>query len=334
LVVNDSGLADARREERVLQLLRMLNHLLAKHKETSRRFLNLTVARVVAVSPQMRLVQDNPASESLLSIYQGRCVKRQQDHHNPIARYYERLSAVQARGSQASHQVLREILKEVQSTMVPRTMLREWATATFQSATDYWTFRKVITLQLALAGFVEYVLHLSRLNPDIQYIHQDSGLINVAYFKFDVDDVSGELDSNRPVPFRLTPNLTELITSVGVAGPLTASMIAAARCLVHPSFKIQALLRAVLRDELIAWHKKNADTNQTVTVDTNGQQQVDTKDGEAIINMVGKAVTAITARLTSLSQFDGTESKVGQLVAAACSTDNLCRMDPAWHPWL
>ena len=70
LVVNDSGLADARREERVLQLLRMLNHLLGKHKETSRRFLNMTVQRVVAVSPQMRLVQDNPDSESLLSIYQ------------------------------------------------------------------------------------------------------------------------------------------------------------------------------------------------------------------------------------------------------------------------
>ena len=143
LVVNDSGLADARREERVLQLVRMLNHLLGKHKETSRRFLNMTVQRVVAVSPQMRLVQDNQASESLLSIYQGRCAKRQQDHHNPIARYYERLSAVQARGSQASHQVLREILKEVQSSMVPRTMLREWAMSTFQSATDYWTFRKV-----------------------------------------------------------------------------------------------------------------------------------------------------------------------------------------------
>ena len=97
-------------------------------------------------------------------------------------------------------------------------MLREWATATFQSATDYWTFRKVIALQLALAGFAEYVLHLSRLNPDILYIHQDSGLVNVAYFKFDLDELSGELESNRPVPFRLTPNLTELVTSVGVAG--------------------------------------------------------------------------------------------------------------------
>ena len=62
------------------------------------------------------------------------------------------------------------------------------------------------------------MLHLSRLNPDILYIHQDSGLVNVAYFKFDLDELSGELESNRPVPFRLTPNLTELVTSVGVAG--------------------------------------------------------------------------------------------------------------------
>jgi transformation/transcription domain-associated protein len=113
LVVNDSGLADARREERVLQLLRMMNHLLGKHKETSRRFLNFTVPRVVAVSPQMRLVEDNPHSISLLDIYKDRCLKRGIDHDNPIAKFYERLATVQARGSQASHQVSLRIMKVV-----------------------------------------------------------------------------------------------------------------------------------------------------------------------------------------------------------------------------
>jgi transformation/transcription domain-associated protein len=75
-------------------------------------------------------------------------------------------------------QVLREILKEVQMSMVPRMLLKEWAAATFKSATDYWTFRKMFTLQMALAGFAEYVLHLSRLNPDMLYIHQVSILLN------------------------------------------------------------------------------------------------------------------------------------------------------------
>ena len=223
--------------------------------------------------------------------------------------------------------------------MVPRSMLKEWAASTFPSATDYWTFRKLMTLQLALNSFAEYVLHLTRLNPDMVYIHQDSGMLNVSYFKFDVQDAAGgELDANpRPVHFRLTPNLYDLITEIGVRGPLTASMISAARCFVHPNFKIQAILRAILRDEMIAWHRKNGGDShppQPGLQQDQQQQQPPETDKENIILMVTKAVNAITQRLTSLSTFDGTESKVGTLVAAANSHDNLCRMDPAWHPWL
>jgi transformation/transcription domain-associated protein len=79
-------------------------------------------------------------------------------------------------------------------------------------------------------------------------------------------------------------------------------------------------------------------------------------DGETLITGVNKAVTAIMQKLQrmfdlvlifiqiihlvliiwtlDLAIFDGTDSKVAQLVAAANSHDNLCRMDPAWHPWL
>ncbi len=349
LIINDSGLADARREERVLQLLRMMNHMLGKHKETSKRFLNFTVPRVVAVSPQMRLVEDNPSSVSLLDIYKNSCQKQGLDHDNPIARYYERLATVQARGGQASQQVLREILKEVQHSMVPKDMLKNWAHQTFASATDYWTFRKMFTLQLALAAFAEFVLHLSRLNPDMMYIHQDSGLINISYFKFDVDDVSGKLDSNRPVPFRMTPNITEFINTVGVSGPLTASMISAARCFVQQSFKLPSILKAVLRDEMIAWNKKNGSGGNAASppgsnsssqasagsnTEATNQNDQENKDRELIITLVNKSVQCITQRLTSLSSFDGVDSKVGTLVTTAKSHDNLCRMDPAWHPWL
>ncbi|XP_073941495.1 transcription-associated protein Nipped-A isoform X1 [Choristoneura fumiferana] len=335
LVVNDSGLGDARREERVLQLLRMLNHYLGKQKETSRRFLHFTVPRVVSVSPQMRLVEDNPSSISLLDIYRTECANRGVEYDAPVARYYERLAAVQARGSQASQQVLRDILREVQSTMVPKDMLREWASATFSAPTDYWTFRKMLTLQLSLAGFAEYVLHLTRLNPDMMYVHQDSGLLNVSYFKFDVDDATGELDGNRPVPFRLTPNISELLTNIGITGPLTASAISVARCLVTPNFKIQSILRTILRDEMVTGYRKRLeDKSGLSSAGTSSENKPMEMDNETIINMVTKAVTVITTRLTTLAQFDGPDSRVATLVTAANSHDNLCRMDPAWHPWL
>ncbi|XP_072379030.1 transcription-associated protein 1 [Diabrotica undecimpunctata] len=326
LVVNDSGLADARREERVLQLMRMLNLYLGKQKETARRFLHYTVPRVIAVSQQIRLVEDNPASISLLDIFKKSCTKLGIEHDEPIQYYYERLAQVQSRGIKASHQVYRDILKGIQQSKIPRNIIKHWAIQTFPSATDYWQFRKMFTLQLALACFAEYVFHLTRLNPDMMYLHQDSGLMNVAYFKFDVDDSTGELDTTRPVPFRLTPNIIEYLSTIGVTGPLTTTMIATSRCFIYPNFKVLSILKPIIRDEMMLARAKKAE-------DLNNPEKMNDAS-EQIINMVNKAVTSISNRLTNLAQFEGTDSKVATLVAAANSPDNLCRMDPAWHPWL
>uniref|UniRef100_A0AAY5EIW4 Transformation/transcription domain-associated protein n=1 Tax=Electrophorus electricus TaxID=8005 RepID=A0AAY5EIW4_ELEEL len=331
LVMNDACLTESRREERVLQLLRLLNPCLEKRKETTKRHLFFTVPRVVAVSPQMRLVEDNPASLSLVEIYKQRCAKKGIEHDNPISRYYDRLATVQARGTQASHQVLRDILKEVQGNMVPRSMLKEWALHTFPNATDYWTFRKMFTIQLALVGLAEFMLHLNRLNPEMLQIAQDTGKLNVSYFRFDINDATGDLDANRPVPFRLTPNISEFLTTIGVSGPLTASMIAVARCFAQPNFKVDGILKAVLRDEIIAWHKK---TQEDTSMPLSPAGQPENMDSQQLVSLVQKAATAIVTRLHSLAQFEGGESKVNTLVAAANSLDNLCRMDPAWHPWL
>ncbi|XP_038130156.1 transformation/transcription domain-associated protein isoform X1 [Cyprinodon tularosa] len=331
LVMNDACLTESRREERVLQLLRLLNPCLEKRKETTKRHLFFTVPRVVAVSPQMRLVEDNPSSLSLVEIYKQRCAKKGIEHDNPISRYYDRLATVQARGTQASHQVLRDILKEVQGNMVPRSMLKEWALHTFPNATDYWTFRKMFTIQLALIGLAEFMLHLNRLNPEMLQIAQDTGKLNVSYFRFDINDATGDLDANRPVPFRLTPNISEFLTTIGVSGPLTASMIAVARCFAQPNFKVDGILKAVLRDEIIAWHKK---TQEDTSVPLSPAGQPENMDSQQLVSLVQKAVTAIITRLHNLAQFEGGESKVNTLVAAANSLDNLCRMDPAWHPWL
>lgn len=55
----------------------------------------MTVPRVVAVSPQMRLVEDNPASISLLDVYKSSCSMLSIEHDAPITKYYDRLASVQ-----------------------------------------------------------------------------------------------------------------------------------------------------------------------------------------------------------------------------------------------
>lgn len=46
------------------------------------------------------------------------------------------------------------------------------------------------------------------------------------------------------------------MTDIGKNGPLTASIMATARCFNQPNNKIQAILRAILRDEMITSYKK------------------------------------------------------------------------------
>lgn len=95
-------------------------------------------------------------------------------------------------------------------------------------------------------------------------------------------------------------------------------------------------MRAILRDEIIAVHKKRLKDEKPI-IDANGEiiQVGDEVDMEKIITLVNKAVNAIMQRLNDISYFDNVESnKMSTLVQTAHNPDNLCRMDPAWHPWL
>lgn len=95
--------------------------------------------------------------------------------------------------------------------------------------------------------------------------------------------------------------------------------------------QVDGILKTVLRDEIIAWHKK---TQEDTSSPLSAAGQPENMDSQQLVSLVQKAVTAIMTRLHNLAQFEGGESKVNTLVAAANSLDNLCRMDPAWHPWL
>ncbi|MGH0186446.1 UNVERIFIED_CONTAM: hypothetical protein FKN15_021595 [Acipenser sinensis] len=64
--------------------------------------------------------------------------------------------------------------------------------------------------------------------------------------------------------------------------------------------------KAVLRDEIIAWHKK---TQEDTSTPLSAAGQPDNMDSQQLVSLVQKAVTAIMTRLHNLAQFEGGESK-------------------------
>lgn len=71
LISNETNYYECRKEEHTMQLMRMMNTYLAKQKETARRNLHFTLPRIVSLSAEVRIIEDDCSSISLLDIYKN-----------------------------------------------------------------------------------------------------------------------------------------------------------------------------------------------------------------------------------------------------------------------
>lgn len=93
---------------------------------------------------------------------------------------------------------------------------------------------------------------------------------------------------------------------------------------MYPNFRVQTILRAILKDEMLSSCKKKPEdsggssgaTSETATTDkpTAGAAAQDIQNKQ-IIDMVTEAVNSITKRLNNLAHLDGTESKVRSFIS-------------------
>ncbi|ODN01959.1 Transformation/transcription domain-associated protein [Orchesella cincta] len=222
------------------------------------------------------------------------------------------------KGEILTHGALRDIFQGIQQGLVYVDVLKNWAAQNYVSVSDYLYF----TTEMCLNILAEYAFQLTSLQPEGLNIHSDTGLVNISYFKFDTDACQ------LTVPFTLTSNLYEFMTENGVNGPLTFGLKALAKCLAHPNYKLEAILRPILKDEMLANVKRNEGENCL-----GWETPMETYDPETVTDLVNNAVSAIMNRLSGITG-DVDVGKVNELIAAASSVDNLYRMDPSSYHWL
>lgn len=84
----------SRREERILQLFRIFNGILAKRKESRRRNLNFFLPLMVPLAPSLRLVQDDASYISLQGIFEDYCRRTGANKDEPVLFTMEKLRAM------------------------------------------------------------------------------------------------------------------------------------------------------------------------------------------------------------------------------------------------
>ncbi|KAI9104837.1 hypothetical protein DFS34DRAFT_691063 [Phlyctochytrium arcticum] len=254
-----------RREERIIQLFRILNNVLERRKESRRRNLSFHLPIIVPLAPTVRLVQDDPSYITLQEIWEDYCVQKRQHKDDPIIFYINRMRDIYAsdeflkRGKLDKVEMLNlkaELLEDIASKFMPDTILTKFMIKSLASYGELWMMRKHFSQSLAAVTFMTHVMSVGQRTPHKFHISRRSGAIWASDLlpTLSHSSTSQYLFANgEPVPFRFTPNIQNFLTPIGVEGVFTSCLQAIGRALTEPDYELEDYLSIFVRDELVTW---------------------------------------------------------------------------------
>lgn len=263
-----------RREERILQLFRIFNGLLAKRKESRRRNLYFHLPLMVPLAPHIRLVRDDSSYISMQGIYEDYCRRVGMNKDEPVLYTMDRMRSLAETKQNVSvaayssspntannfqrtpdqQQVLRtEILTAIQDKWVPPTVVLEYFQQTYPNFADFWLFRRQFAYQYAAVAFMTYVMHIGNRYPTKILISRSTGDIWGAELIPTINPAKAIFYNPEQVPFRFTPNIQTLLGPIATEGLFACAMMAIARCLTEPRHELEQQLSIFVRDEMMFW---------------------------------------------------------------------------------
>ncbi|CAM8985650.1 unnamed protein product [Rhodiola kirilowii] len=342
-IVQTSLTPNARSDERMLQLFRVMNQMFDKHKESRRRHISIHTPIIIPVWSQVRMVEDDLMYSTFLEVYENYCARNDREADFPITYFKEKLN--QAISGQISSEAIIDLrlqaYNEITKTHVSDGIMSHYMYKTLLNGNHMWAFKKQFAVQLALSSFVSYMLQIGGRSPNKILFAKNTGKIFQTDFH-PAYDANGIVEFNEPVPFRLTRNLQSFFSQFGVEGLIVSAMCAASQAVVSPkqSQHLWHHLAMFFRDELLSWSWKRPGMPMGSIAGNGGLNPTDFK------NKITTNVESVVGRITVLSpQYHSEEEDntmelpqsvqrgVTDLVETALTPRNLCMMDPTWHPW-
>lgn len=342
-IVQTSLTPNARSDERMLQLFRVMNRMFDKHKESRRRHICIHTPIIIPVWSQVRMVEDDLMYSTLLEVYENHCARNDREADLPITLFKEQLNPAMAGqiSSEAIVDLRLHAYNEVTRSRVPDNILSQFIYKTLLNGNHMWAFKKQFATQLALSCFISYMLQIGGRSPNKILFAKNTGKIFQTDFH-PAYDANGMVEFNEPVPFRLTRNMQTFFSHFGVEGLIISAMCAAAQAVVTPK-QNQHLwhhLAMFFRDELLSWSWRRPLGMPLAPVPGGGLSPADFKHKVTtnVEHVIGRINVIAPQNLSdedenAMDPPQSVQRGVAELVEAALSPRNLCMMDPTWHPW-
>ncbi|XP_044463478.1 transformation/transcription domain-associated protein-like isoform X2 [Mangifera indica] len=341
-IVQTSLTPNARSDERILQLFRVMNQMFDKHKESRRRHICIHTPIIIPVWSQVRMVEDDLMYSTFLEVYENHCSRNDREADLPITFFKEQLN--QAISGQITPEAVLDLrlqaYNDITKNFVNESIFSQYMYKTLLSGNHMWAFKKQFAIQLALSSFMSYMLQIGGRSPNKILFAKNTGKIFQTDFH-PAYDANGMIEFNEPVPFRLTRNMQSFFSHFGVEGLIVSAMCAAAQAVVSSkqSQHLWYQLAMFFRDELLSWSWRRPLGMPLPSVVGGSLNSVDFKHKVStnVENVIGR-INGIAPHYSeeeedAMEPPQSVQRGVTELVEAALNPRNLCMMDPTWHPW-
>ncbi|GAA5907251.1 hypothetical protein JCM6882_008402 [Rhodosporidiobolus microsporus] len=317
----------SRREERIMQLFRMLNCTLSNRKESRKRNLQFTIPVVVPLSPSVRIVENDASIATLQEVLEQHCESLGLRKEDPILAVTERIRTLHRHEPPLGRAEIvngrQEILEETALKMVPDDVLKKYLIKSMASPNDLWHLRKQMTTSMAAFIFLTYVMSIADRRPYRIHISRSTGKINTVDMVPSIVPNKPELIHNEAVPFRFTPNFQRFIGPHGTEGLLVSSLMAIARALTESEFDLEHRLSIFVREEIVTWFSMSKTEPRT-----NLREHV-LSAVDAVVRKAKVMSCKYERERPPSSNVPVSQSLIELLLKASNST-NLAMCDPAW----
>lgn len=311
-------------EDRMIQLYRLINRsFFKKYAQAARRGMNIQLPKRMRMGRNLALTSvDDTTTSTLASIFESVLLKQGSHFDGPREKYMERRTRQAIREEKASRKdAYRHVLESI-----PVTSLSKEVSDNVHCPARLFALKKEFAVSLGTNSLVNFVHGVGNRRLENISFSWKTGTISNLNIAPSMAAIEGgntcDVDS-----VRLTPNLVQFMGSIGVNGPLTATMAIALDALRSNPELLDVYVEFMLFDVVGCLMKRRAVGNVEKK-----ERLENADDSTQGFSRRLKMMTATVVGRLKVGKADG-DKVVDDIIADATNKDRLAMMEASWQGW-
>lgn len=328
-----------RTDERTSQTSYFFDKIFRKDFRASRASLSIQSHPVVPIAQRLRLIGEPDSRTSLDEVCRqiDRSDQNLSQWFNDEVkrRFVEKISSSMSdeERSNVEKSVRREAYAMTLLKCRDDNMLSTHIFSVLQGPEPLYHFRRVFAQQWAVNCLLQYVLSTTERTPGRVVFLENDGRVLSPEFRTSYGN-QGYMDKML-LPFRLTPNLDNLIGPLVMEARFIPTMAIAASAVHDNRDDMEPIWRLLMRDDLVAFYTKAMAKSDQKTVDMEKQLIERITRNVAVLNArFAECVPSSKPDVYSEQNDAPIDKRIRELVETARSPDNLCMMPGNYQAWL